>query len=184
MRSIITVLLLLLIPALLAGCTSSSNGTFGLHVTDAPDNIGDFASLTVNVDKITLTTNDGKTHDYTPASPTFDLTKLTSGNLTTLFNGSVATGNYTKLELHITAATGVLRATNASVSVKTPSDRIFLDTSFEVAAGKETDFVFDIQVHQEGNGDYIFKPNATGSGPKTPDQVNAQKAAHAAGKPT
>lgn len=32
-------------------------------------------------------------------------------------------------------------------------------------------------------GDYIFKPNAGGSGPKDPSEVAAQKAAHPGGKP-
>lgn len=159
----------------LAGCTSGGTGTFALHVTDAPDNIGDFSSLTVTVDKITLTSKEGKTADYTPASRTFDLTKLTSGNITTLFNGSVAVGNYSKLELHISGAQGVLKSNGSTVDVKAPSDRLFVNTGFDVAEGKETNFLFDIQVHQEGNGSYIFKPNATGSGPKSADDIGAAR---------
>jgi hypothetical protein len=150
---------------LLSGCTSSGTGTLNLHVTDAPDNIGDFSSLNVTVEKITLTGKDGKSKEYAPSNATFDLTQLTNGNLTTLFRGSVDAGNYSKLELSIKDAKGVLRAGNASVDVKAPGGKIFLTTSFEVAEGKETDFTFDIQVHQEGNGSYIFQPNATGSGP-------------------
>ena len=149
---------------LLAGCTSNA-GTLNLRVTDAPDDIGDFAALNVTVDKITLTTKDGKTKDYTPSSSTFDLTKLSSGNVSTLFSGKVDAGNYSKLELTIRDAKGVLKTDNSTVDVKAPSGRLFLDTSFEVADGKETDFLFDVQVHEEGNGSYIFKPNATGSGP-------------------
>lgn len=161
----------------LAGCTSSGTGTLALHVTDAPDNIGDFSSLNVTIDKITLTSRDGGTSDHTPASTTFDLTQLTNGNLTTLFNGSVAVGNYTKLTLHVSNAQGVLKASGQQVDVKTPSDQLFLTTSFQITQDQETNFLFDIQVHMEGNGDYILKPNATGSGPKSAADIGAQKAA-------
>jgi hypothetical protein len=53
------------------------------------------------------------------------------------------------------------------VDVKLPSGRLFVDSPFEIAAGKETNFVFDVQVHKEGNGSYVFKPNAGGSGPRS-----------------
>jgi hypothetical protein len=159
------ILALLSLAVLLAGCTSSGTGTLNLHVTDAPDAIGDFAFLNVTVEKITLTPKDGKAKEYAPSHATFDLTQLVGGNLTTLFAGKVDAANYSKLELTISNATGVLK-NGSTVSVKAPSARLFLTTSFEVAEGKETDFTFDIQVHQEGNGDYIFSPNATGSGPK------------------
>lgn len=157
---------LLLAPALLlAGCTGGDTGTLNLRVTDAPDAIGDFSSLNVTVEKITLTGKDGGTKDYTPSSGTFDLTKLTSGNVTTIFGGAVDAGNYTKLTLHVKDAKGVLAADGSQVDVKAPSGQLFLTTQFEVAQGKETDFLFDIQVHQQGNDAYIFQPNATGSGP-------------------
>ena len=156
--------LTLLSTLLLAGCTSSG-GTLNLHVTDAPDNIGDFAVLNVTVEKITLTSKDGKDKEYAPSSGTFDLTKLTSGNVSTIFGGKVDGGNYTKLTLQIKDAKGVLKADGSQVDVKAPGGKLFLTTSFEIADGKETDFLFDVQVHQEGNGSYAFQPNATGSGP-------------------
>ncbi|MEA3201144.1 MAG: hypothetical protein QOE90_2572 [Thermoplasmata archaeon] len=149
---------------LLSGC-ASSNGTLSLHVTDAPDNLGDFSVLNVTVTKITLTGKDGGEKDYAPASGTFDLTKLASGNVSTIFSGAVDNGNYTKLTLSIQDAKGVLKSNGQSVDVKAPGGKIFLATSFEIASGKETDFLFDVQVHVEGNGGYVFQPNATGSGP-------------------
>lgn len=147
---------------LLSGCASNKSGTLTVQATDAPDNIGDFTSLTVTVDSITIQ-GEGGNHSYAPASPTFDLTKLHDGNVTTLFNGTVPAGNYTYLEMHIQSAKGVLKSGGASVDVKVPSSRIFLNTHFQVAAGHETTFLFDVQVHQVGNGDYQLKPNASGS---------------------
>ncbi|MHB8632884.1 MAG: DUF4382 domain-containing protein [Thermoplasmatota archaeon] len=151
-----------LVLAPLAGCTSSGTGTFTLHATDAADNIGDFQSLTVTVTSIDLTMKDGGVTSYTPASPTFDLTKLTSGNTTTLFHDQVKAGNYTRLELKVQDANGVLTA-GGTTTVKAPSGTLFVDQPFTVGSGQETKFTFDIQVHREGNGDYIFKPNAGGS---------------------
>lgn len=156
---------LVLAAALFAGCASSGTGTLNLHVTDAPDNIGDFASLNVTVTSITLTNKDGGNKDYTPANGTFDLTKLQSGNVSTIFGGPVDLGNYTKLTLHVSDAKGVLAADGKSVDVKAPSGQLFLTTSFEIASGKTTDFLFDIHVVKQGNGGYSFQPNATGSGP-------------------
>ena len=146
---------------LLSGCASKS-GTLAVQASDAPDDLGDFSSLTVHVDRITIQGNGGN-HSYAPANPTFDLTQLHDGNVTTLFNGTVAAGNYTYLELHITSASGVLKAGGAAIDVKAPSSRIFLNTHFEVAAGHQTTFLFDVQVHKVGNGDYQLKPNAAGS---------------------
>lgn len=153
--------------ALLAGCMGSGDtGTFTLHATDAPDDIGDFLYLNVTVDRIELKPKDGDAASYNASAPTFDLTKLTNGNVTTLFSDEIPVGNYTKLDLFISNATGTLVGDGSTVSVKAPSGRLFLNTAFEIAAGEETQFLFDIQVHQVGNGDYQFKPNADGSGPK------------------
>ena len=150
---------------LLAGCSSSAGtGTLAVQATDAPDDLGDFSSLTVHVDSISIHGDgDGSNHSYAPASPTFDLTQLHDGNVSTLFNGSVPAGNYTYLELHIQSASGVLKDGGQTVDVKAPSSRIFLNTRFTVASGKTTTFTFDVQVHQLGNGDYQLKPNASGS---------------------
>lgn len=162
------VLALALSATLLAGCASNSGastGTLRLQVTDAPDAIGDFSALNVTVEKITLTAKDGKDKDYEPSNGTFDLTRLVNGNMTSLFAGKVDAGNYTKLTLHVKDAKGTLKSGGQSVDVKAPSGQLFVNGGFEVAEGKETSFVFDIQVHQQGNGGYIFQPNATGSGP-------------------
>lgn len=148
----------------LSGCASSS-GSLALRVTDAADAIADFSSLTVTVDKITLTKSDGGAKDYAPASPTFDLTKVANANTTTLFSGAVDNGNYTKLTLHVSSANGVLASGGKTVSVKAPSDQLFLTSPFDVSTGKTTDFLFDVQVHQLGNGDYQLQPNAGHSGP-------------------
>ncbi|MEA3202494.1 MAG: hypothetical protein QOI63_160 [Thermoplasmata archaeon] len=154
---------LLMVIASLAGCAGSDTGTFTLHATDAPDDIGDFSALTVTVTSIDLTMKGGGVTSYAPSSSTFDLTKLTSGNTTTLFHDQVKAGNYTRLELKVQDASGILKAGGKAAAVKAPSGTLFVLQDFTVAAGRETTFTFDLQVHMEGNGSYIFKPNAGGS---------------------
>lgn len=160
--SLLSIASLACLCVLSAGCASKS-GTLAVQATDAPDDLGDFSSLTVHVDRITVHGDGISNKSYTPASPTFDLTRLHDGNLTTLFNGSVAAGTYTYLELHIQSAQGTLKSGGGSVQVAAPSSRIFLNTHFTVEEGKQTTFVFDVQVHKLGNGDYQLKPNAAGS---------------------
>jgi hypothetical protein len=145
-----------------SGCSGSDSGTLAVHATDAPDNIGDFSSLTINVDAIRVQGPAGN-QSYSPAHPSFDLVTLTNGNLTTLFNGTVAAGDYNYLEIHITSADGVLAEGGSHVSVAVSSSRIFLNSHFTVTAGKQTDFVFDIHVLKEGNGQYRLLPSANTS---------------------
>lgn len=157
---------LLMTAAALAGCASGDSGTLGVHVTDAPGAIDDFSSLTIVVSEILLKVKDkeGKEKEpsFAPASPSFDLVKLLNGNLTTLFRDPVPAGNYSKMELVISSATGVLK-TGETVDVKAPKGSIFLNTKFTVEAGKEVDFLFDIHVVAKGKGDYGLQPNAGGS---------------------
>lgn len=152
----------------LAGCSSSGgDGKLNVHVTDAPGAIDEFASLDIVVSSILLKHkgNDGaeKVDNYTPDDKTFDLTKLTNGNITTIFGGSVDNGTYTKMEFVIESASGVLKADNKTVEVSTPKGSMFVNTQFTVGSGQEVDFVFDIHVVSKGNGTYSLQPNAGGS---------------------
>lgn len=154
-------LVALLAMAMLAGCASGSTGTLTVQATDAPGAIGDFSSLVVQVTKISVSGSAGA-HDYTPSQSSFDLVKLTEGNVTTLFHDKVATGNYSKLTLEVAKATGTLKA-GGSVDIKVPASSIFLTQQFSVGSGKETTFLFDLHVVAKGNGDYSLQPNAGGS---------------------
>ena len=170
----------------LSGCTGGdATGRMNLHVTDAPDAIGDFAYLNVTVTHIVLHAKGGNASDeggltFEPASRTFDLTKLTNGNVTTIFAGDVPAGAYGKMTLQVEDAQGVLQ-NGTTVPVKAPSRRLFLTMDFTVAEGQETDFLFDVQVHRLGNGDYQLQPNADGSGPGKKGGAGADDA-DAAGK--
>lgn len=167
MRAFAAIATLVFALATFAGCAESGSGTLNVHVTDAPGAIGDFTSLTIEVSTITLKHkgNDGaeKTDSYSPASKTFDLVKLTNGNLTTIFGGSVANGTYTKIEFEISKASGVLKADGKTVTIDAPKGSVFVNTQFTVGDGSEVDFLFDIHVVAKGNGTYSLSPNAGGS---------------------
>ena len=145
----------------LAGCSASGSGTLAVQATDLPGNIADFSSLNVTVTAIEVTMQGGGQTSYAPSHGSFDLTKLTNGNLTTLFKDSVKVGNYSKLSLRVSDANGALK-TGGRATVKAPGGALSVEHSFTVKAGKETTFVFDVVVHMEGDGSYIFQPNATG----------------------
>ena len=153
---------------LLSGCSGSGSGNLSLHATDAPDNIGDFSSLMIEVDEILVKHkgSDGgeKEASYEAASSSFDLTKLTSGNVTTLFSKPVEAGNYTRIELVIAKATGTLKADNRTVEVKAPKGSLFVNQHFTVGDGSDVHFLFDIHVVAKGNGEYSLQPNGGGSG--------------------
>ena len=144
----------------LAGCSSGSTGTLHVQATDAPGAIDDFQSLLVTVDTIEIRDGNG-THSYEPANATFDLVKLTNGNLTTLFKDEVPAGTYSRMELVISGIEGTLTS-GAEVEVKAPKGSIFLPIKFTVEAGQQTDFLFDIHVVKTGQG-YNLQPNAAGS---------------------
>lgn len=159
---------LAVLTAALAGCAGSDGkGTLNIHVTDAPGAIGQFESLEVEVSSIVLKHKGGdgaeKTDSYTPDDRTFDLTRLTDGNVTAIFGGSVANGTYTRIEFEVAKATGVLKDGGRTVPVDAPKGSIFVNTQFTVGDGSEVHFVFDIHVVEKGNGGYSLQPNAGGS---------------------
>lgn len=177
MRALVPVLLLALTTA---GCLGAGDGTLTVSVSDEPNDIGDFSSLVVKVDHITLKVKesddpnatdekDDKKLDVPGASESFDLTRLQGANETVLFSGKVAAGTYKRMDIYVTEAKGTLAADGSVVDVKVPSGRLFLKQTFTVAEGSETEFLFDVTVHQTGNGEYQLKPNATESGVKAKD---------------
>jgi hypothetical protein len=92
-----------------------------------------------------------------------DLTTVIGMNATSLVNASLPTGNYSKIELHVTEAVGMVNG--SEVNVKVPSEKLQLTKSFTISPNTTTSFVFDIHVVKRGmRGDYILRPVITASG--------------------
>lgn len=152
---------------LAAGCLGGDEdpGRFQLYVTDAPDAIGDFRHLNVTIQVVVVHSKEGGKAEYRPIGERFDLTRLVDGNVSQIIDAPLAPGNYTKVEIEFTEAKGVLVA-GGEVPVKAPGNKVFVTSPFEVVANEPVHYVFDIQVHETGKGEYQFKPHANGSGPR------------------
>ncbi|MEF8838160.1 MAG: DUF4382 domain-containing protein [Haloarculaceae archaeon] len=99
---------------------------------------------------------------------TVDLTELTGPNATLIDTPEMPAGKYTKVFVYVSDVEGVLED-GSEVAVKLPSERLHLNTPFEVAAQESVDFVFDISVHKAGkSGKYMLKPVASASGVDQP----------------
>lgn len=156
----------------LSGCMGGGGeGNLAVKATDAPGNIDDFQSLTVTIATIKVhkagESGEGDSEgNETGAGWTsfavdtdrqdFDLVQLLNGNTTQLMNESLPEGRYTQIRLIATEATGVLD-NGTSVVVRVPNNSLKIVKGFEIADGKTTTFVADINVVKDGNG-YKLSP--------------------------
>jgi hypothetical protein len=167
------VLLAVVVPGCAAGTAGQSQsgetGQLRLMVSDEPNDIGDFTSVNVTVSKFGILSAD--TDDWTEItldSPvTFDLTKLQGDNATSVWDGNISSGNYTKVFIYVDNVTGILGGDN--VTVKLPGDKLQISKPFTVTPDSEVSFVFDITIIKAGNsGKYILKPQIAASGADQP----------------
>ncbi len=129
-------------------------GTFVLQVTDQPSAIGDFDQLNVTVSEVRLhkagneTNETGEWMILEPSNQTFDLTKLQDGNVTTIVNESIGTGEYTQVRLIVESTKGLVNGTMVDVAV--PSDTLKIVKSFTITENQTVTFIFDIHVVKAG----------------------------------
>ncbi|WP_058828212.1 DUF4382 domain-containing protein [Haloferax sp. Q22] len=117
---------------------------------------------------------------YEVENVTVDLTELQGENASLVGEYDVPEGNYTKVFVHVSDVNGTLK-TGEQVNMKLPSNKLQLNTDFEVGNGESVDFVFDITAFEAGNsGKYILKPVVSESGTDVPiTKVGAEKKAEA-----
>lgn len=101
---------------------------------------------------------------------TVDLTELQGDNATRIADVSLPAAEYNGVYLAVSNVSGIL-TTGETVDVKLPSDRLRLHKGFALGANATTSFVFDIAVHETGNGRYILRPVVGQSGPDVPIQA-------------
>lgn len=96
-------------------------------------------------------------------SATVDLTEVIGEKAIEVFEGELPAGEYNKIELYPEDVEGIVD--DEEVTVHVPSDKLQIVTSFEVEAGEELSFVFDINVVRRGQtGEYNLTPVISGSG--------------------
>nr|WP_049915963.1 DUF4382 domain-containing protein [Haloferax mucosum] len=109
-----------------------------------------------------------ETVTYEVDNVTVDLTELQGDNASLVGEYDVPEGNYTKVFVHVGTVNGTL-TTGEQVTVKLPSEKLHLNSNFEVERGSSVDFVFDITAFKAGkSGTYILKPVVSESGIDVP----------------
>ena len=177
-------LVILLFVTALPGCSESASspqnqsggdGNLRVLVSDEPNDIGDFYSVNVTISKLGVQVEGSDNFtDYDIDPPmTVDLTKLVGDNASEVWDGQIASGNYTKIFIYVDNVTGILKGEDGlsgdNTTVKLPGGKLQISRPFGVEPDGTVDFVFDITVIKAGNsGKYILKPQIAESGPTQP----------------
>ncbi|MGB9958000.1 DUF4382 domain-containing protein [Haloferax prahovense] len=162
-----------------ANATNTSVSTNGS--VDADANADADADIEESADTNDTVEAEGESSvTYEVENVTVDLTELQGENASLVGEYDVPEGNYTKVFVHVSDVNGTLK-TGEQVNVKLPSNKLQLNTDFEVGNGESVDFVFDITAFEAGNsGKYILKPVVSESGTDVPiTKVGAEKKAEA-----
>ena len=145
----------------------SPEGNFVFLISDDVNAIGDFQSLNISISKIGLQLG-GEASQWIELNPevkVVDLTLLQGDKAQEIWRGDVPKGQYTKVFIHVSNVSGVLKATGGPVNVKLPSEKLQISRPFEVTGDSVTSFVYDVTVVQAGkSGKYILKPQVGQSG--------------------
>jgi hypothetical protein len=146
--------------------SSSTTGNFVFLVSDEENAIGDFSSLIVTVQKVTLLNEASQQLiEFTPDIKQFDLVQLPGDVTQVLWQGNIPIGDYSKVYLHVTEIAGLLK-TGETISVKLPGGTLQLTKPFQVTKDNMTNFIFDITAIKTGqinNVKYILKPQVSAS---------------------
>jgi hypothetical protein len=145
-------------------------GNFRLLVSDEENAIEDFSTLIVAFNSIEVHREDnGDVYRFEPTLSQVNLVDLTGLNAVEIWNGNLPDGTYGIVFLYVESAIGTLEADGSQVEVKVPSDKLRINTGFEITLESTIEFVFDISVVSAGNQQsgikYILKPVISESGP-------------------
>jgi hypothetical protein len=129
-------------------------GHISLALGKSSDSIDDFDHLNVTFDRVRIFTacnnsTEGNWTERALDNVTVDLTNLTATNTSILENLSLAAGNYSKIELHVSEVVGIVDG--VAVDVKVPSGKLKIVGEFAVKANETNAFTFDIKVVQKGH---------------------------------
>ena len=143
------------------------DGNFVFYLSDAPNDIADFESLTLTIDSIELKPSSGPSVSITPDGEPVDVAPLQGDLARELWRGDVPPGDYKAVLIQVSAVEGILASSGQFADVVLPSEKLRVSVDFSVVDGEPTSFVFDVTVHRNGNGSlnrYILSPQADESG--------------------
>jgi hypothetical protein len=155
----------------MSGCLQAGTGRLVLKITDAPGDLNiTKANITISQIKVHLSAGFGNEsgnetnvtagwYTIVNQTQTFDLIALQ--NVTDLLgSANLTAGWYTQIRLYVEKA--VLTIDGVEYDCKIPSKTIKLITPFRVSANATTTLTLDFNVqksvHENGNGNYMFKP--------------------------
>lgn len=145
----------------------SPEDNFVFLISDDVNAIGDFQSLNVSISRIGLQL-EGESSRWIELDPevgVIDLILLQEDKAQEIWRGNVPEGQYTKVFIHVSNVSGILKETDGLVSVKLPSEKLQISNPFSVKSGSVVNFVYDVTVVEAGkSGQYIIKPQVAQSG--------------------
>lgn len=152
----------------------STDGSFVFLISDEVNAIGDFDSLTIDIDGIGLKMEDpmedrdGPWVGLQPETAQVDLARLQGDLAQQVWRGNIPEGLYSKVFIEVSEVVGTLKDTGRTVEVKLPGERLHLSSTFEVTSKSTTHFVYDLTVMAAGGplgrDRYILRPQAEQSG--------------------
>ena len=178
-KGFIFVAVLALLAVLVPGCAPEGaptpglmpEGNFRILISDDVNAIGDFESLFITIDSVGVQKGgeSGKWHEFPPATTEpLDLVPLQGENAQEIWSGNLTEGRYTKVFIYVTEINAILKS-GETVDVKLPSDKLHINTHFNIPEDSPVSFVFDLSVVAAGNEQsdikYILKPVVSQSGP-------------------
>jgi hypothetical protein len=170
--------------------SASANGNFIFMVSDEVNAIEDFSTVDITIEKVLLLHKGEREEwvEFTPSTQKFNLVLLPGDATQVLWQGNIPLGEYSRVVIEVSQVTGVLKATNETIEIKLPSDKLQVKIPFNVSADSVTSFTFDLTVVNAGNAQdgakYLLKPQAGESGSSqtpitneqtTPDKEKGQK---------
>ena len=157
-------------PSLITIAAPSVNGNFVFLISDEVNDIADFSSLNVTIEKVELLPAGNSTQriEFTPEVKEFDLTLLPGEKTQELWRGNIPEGEYSTVVIYVSRVYGVIKTTGEVLDIKLPSNKLQISKGFQVSAASITSFTYDLTVVKTGNANegsrYILKPQAGESG--------------------
>ena len=171
--------MVLLVVVALVGCSGSGSATYvqtgqiEIHLTDAPIDLTNVASVIVTIDAVTIYPgvqevdgSDTRPFVLTTYPETVDLLTLTGGATTLLAEGEVPAGFYQRIRLSISSA--VMQFNDGTEEIlKIESNKVDIPIPFRVEADAvntqtlDFDAAASVKVNETSSDKYILRPVVT-----------------------